>query len=193
MRARFLSRFLIAVVAVAAGCKTYKMESTFPPPDYDAQTFEPPPSRQIYGDGLIGTGTPTDGPNSSGGGLGPGQVGPNGMPEGGVPPGPDSGAPADAAVDGAGCHPCNLLAQDCPSAAQACYPSGGGRACCSPAGATGALAPCVDSSQCDRGLLCISGAIEPLCQPICNAANGVCPGGVCRQLAGYPGVGYCSP
>jgi hypothetical protein len=189
MRARFL--IAVATLALAVGCKTYKMESTFPPPEYDAQVFDPPPPRQIYGDGLIGTGNGTDGPNSSGGGLGPGQVGPNAMPEAGVPPGGDGGpSPTDAP---AGCQLCNLLTQDCPGVAQACYPSGGGRACCAPAGATGALAPCIESTQCDRGLLCVAGGIEALCQPVCNVADGVCPGGVCRQLAGYPGVGYCAP
>jgi hypothetical protein len=188
MRARFLIAF--AVVALA-GCKTYKMESTFPPPEYDAQVFDPAPPRQIYGDGLVGTGNGTDGPNSSGGGLGPGQVGPNTMPEAGVPPAGDAGpAPTDAPT---GCQPCNLLTQDCQGAGQGCYPSGGGCACCTPAGATGALAPCIESTQCDRGLLCVAGVIEALCQPVCNVADAVCPGGVCRQLAGYPGVGYCAP
>jgi hypothetical protein len=183
-----------STLAVVAGCHTYKMESTFPPPPFDGASFEAAPSRQVYDDGgLVGTGKAPDGPNSSGGGLGPGQVGPNmGSQDAAAPVADAAAPPADASPDGS-CTQCDLLTQNCPSAAQACYPAGGGRACCAPAGATGALSPCIDSTQCDRGLLCVLGAIESLCQPICSVGMGVCPGGVCRALTGYPGVGYCAP
>jgi hypothetical protein len=186
---------LLSLMLALAGCHTYKMESTFPPPDYDALgTFEAAPPRQLYDDGgLVGTGKPPDGATSSGGGLGPGQVGPNSGHDAGAPPTMADAAMPNPSPDAGGCVTCDLLTQNCPSAAQACYPAGGGRACCAPAGSGGELTPCIEPTQCGRGLLCVSGAIESLCQPICAVATGTCPGGVCRALTGYPNVGYCAP
>jgi hypothetical protein len=191
MRAGLLIRAPLALLLLA-GCKTYKTGSgNFPPPDYDAMSFEAAPGRQIFGvDGLVGSG----GGGGTGGAGGEGQVGQGGAAgrsSDAAVDGTASGSDARAAGDG-GCTPCDLINQNCP-VTQGCYPAGGGRACCMQRGSTGPLAPCGESAECDRGLVCVAGAAEPVCQPVCNVSSSVCVGGTCRALAGYPPAGYCAP
>jgi hypothetical protein len=108
---------------------------------------------------------------------------------------PGPGQAPDAADDGAAAAgSCSVLTQDC-GALKGCYPAGGGKGACAPAGELGAQTPCGEHTQCAPGLICVDafGVGAKLCEPVCDVnRSGACPkGDLCRPYAGN--VGFCAP
>jgi hypothetical protein len=99
-----------------------------------------------------------------------------------------------------GCGPlpaaCDLLAQDCAGAGEACYllePKTGTTGCV-PAGSLPEGAACTTQDECGRGLVCLASQAGGLtvCVPLCDTgATSPCPAGVCTALPGLEPVGYC--
>lgn len=87
--------------------------------------------------------------------------------------------------------PCNVLAQDCEGAAQACYPSNQGDQCLVKGNKSGG-AECESVNECAKGLTCFASKCRPICDPN-NAMHPECNTGVqaqCPPLNNSAG-GYC--
>jgi hypothetical protein len=92
---------------------------------------------------------------------------------------------------------CNLLTQEPCTADLGCYPvAGAGR--CLIRGGRSALSPCLEDTDCDRGLVCrilTDPGAQGLCEPICALSEypaTVCPNQVCGQRSDFPeGIGAC--
>jgi hypothetical protein len=199
-----MRKVLLLAVLLVAACKTYKADDdqsgSGAPTD---AVYQPPPPRQVSGDGSVGA------PGSGGTGGTSGAGGTSGT--GGVPASPDAAVRKDAPVTpdaplaspdapsvgsgdvaSVGCVPCDLLAQDCGGPGQNCYPSGAGRGCCqSPEALAGPGGSCFMNTQCDRGSGCVGSPQGSFCYAFCSTATPACAG--CKPLTGYAGVGYCAP
>lgn len=188
----------VALVGLLALSCTYKRDQGGGPPAYDAETFEAPPGRQVYGDGLIGAGGTGGAPGNASDAAAVG--GAAGSPEAPRPmdaavPKRDTGVPDTAAPDTAsgreaGDNGCDLFLQDCPKG-QACYPASG-RGLCQLIDlglSEGVL--CGGPGDCDRGLGCFSN----VCRRFCDTSAASCPpnSGRCTPLAGFDRAGYCTP
>src|SRR4051794_17278043 len=189
---RVMRKLLPLVILLGASCNTYKTDDgqsgSNNPTD---AVYQPPPPRQVYGDGAIGV------PGSGGTGGSSGTGGANGT--GGAPANPDASIPKDAPVtppgnpdaaapsgpdaaeflsdvSSGGCLPCDLVAQDC-AKSQGCYPAGAGRGCCqsseAPAGPGG---PCFQASQCQPGSVCVGSPDATMCLAICSTSVPPVPG-----------------
>lgn len=86
---------------------------------------------------------------------------------------------------------CDPLMQNCPSAAEGCYPGSGGPACY-PAGNVAIGAACMYSNDCGRGAAC-SGSGMTQCKQLCAFPSGspACDAGTCTRLQSSQTVGVC--
>jgi hypothetical protein len=99
-----------------------------------------------------------------------------------------------------GCGPlpaaCDLLAQDCAGAGEACYllePATGTTGCMLE-GTLPEGAACTTQGECGRSLVCLAsqGGGLTVCVPLCDTrATAPCPGGGCTALPDLEPVGYC--
>ena len=92
--------------------------------------------------------------------------------------------------------PCDLLAQDCTGAGEACYllePATGTTGCLR-AGTLPENAACITQGECAAGLICLASQAGGLtvCVPLCDTrAAAPCAAGVCSALPLLDPVGYC--
>jgi hypothetical protein len=92
--------------------------------------------------------------------------------------------------------PCDLLAQDCAGAGEACYliePATGTTGCLV-AGTLPEDAACTTQDQCGPRLVCVASQAGGLavCTPLCDTrATAPCAGGTCSALPDLDPVGYC--
>jgi hypothetical protein len=85
---------------------------------------------------------------------------------------------------------CDLLAQNCASASDGCYPNGT-MANCFAAGTVAAGASCRFSNECVKGSVC-SGT-SPACRQLCQFPSGApaCTTGTCTRLQNFSDAGVC--
>ncbi|MBI5481135.1 MAG: hypothetical protein HY906_19920 [Deltaproteobacteria bacterium] len=92
--------------------------------------------------------------------------------------------------------PCDLLAQDCAGAGEACYlvePATNTTGCL-PEGTLPEGAACTAQGECGRSLVCLASQAGGLsvCVPLCDTRLTVpCASGVCTALEDLDPVGYC--
>ena len=92
--------------------------------------------------------------------------------------------------------PCDLLAQDCTAAGEACYliePSTGTTGCMT-AGSLPEGGACTTQGQCAPRLVCVASQAGGLtvCVPLCDTrATAPCASGTCTALPSLDPVGYC--
>jgi hypothetical protein len=92
--------------------------------------------------------------------------------------------------------PCDLLAQDCAGAGEACYvlEAATGTTGCMLEGALPEGAACTTQGECGRSLICLATQAGGLsvCVPLCDPAHpSACLGGTCSALPNLDPVGYC--
>lgn len=100
----------------------------------------------------------------------------------------DAGAKADAGEDPG----CDVILQNCPNPAEACYPRPIGAPVCSSVGTQGEGGPCSLSTDCFAGFTCTGGG-QSVCHKIClpNSSTNTCgEGQSCSALADF---GVCTP
>ncbi|MBX7099404.1 MAG: hypothetical protein K1X89_16945, partial [Myxococcaceae bacterium] len=92
---------------------------------------------------------------------------------------------------------CSLLAQDCATSTDGCYPDQSGKGACYAAGTVAPAGSCMFANDCQKAYLCIraaAGATSGTCRKFCNTDAGLpnCGGAACGGLSGAPaGVGVC--
>jgi hypothetical protein len=86
---------------------------------------------------------------------------------------------------------CDLFAQDCSTAGQACYPQLSGPAVCTAQGAVPVGQVCTATDDCVAGSTCVTENGQGVCRTLCDNAH-VCATGACVPLIGFTNLGVCT-